>query len=110
MFWILVVFLPVPFLPIGRTTGSLLGAMFMVIFRVISPDQSYKVVDLQILGLLFGTMVVSIYLERAHMFKYLTQLISYRSIGGIDLLCIVSFVATIASTMFTNNTYCVVFT
>lgn len=100
----------VPFLPIGRTAGSLLGAMLMVIFRVISPDQAYEAVDLPILGLLFGTMVVSIYLERADMFKYLTHLLSWRSRGGRDLLCRVSFVTAIASALFTNDTCCVVLT
>lgn len=110
MFWILAVFPAVPFLPIGRTAGSLLGAMLMVIFRVVSPDQAYEAVDLPILGLLFGTMVVSIYLERADMFKYLTQLLSWHSRGGRDLLCRVSFVTAIASALFTNDTCCVVLT
>lgn len=110
MFWILAVFPAVPFLPIGRTAGSLLGAMLMVIFRVVSPDQAYEAVDLPILGLLFGTMVVSIYLERADMFKYLTQLLSWHSKGGRDLLCRVSFVTAIASALFTNDTCCVVLT
>ncbi|KAF3946121.1 hypothetical protein CMV_027577 [Castanea mollissima] len=69
IFWVLAVFPTVPFLPIGRTAGSLLGGMLMVIFQVITPDQAYHAIDLQILGLLFGTMVVSVYLERADMFK-----------------------------------------
>ncbi|KAG8381301.1 hypothetical protein BUALT_Bualt06G0108200 [Buddleja alternifolia] len=56
IFWVLAVFPAVPFLPIGRTAGSLLGAMLMVLFRVITPDQAYAAIDLQILGLLFGTM------------------------------------------------------
>ncbi|KAI3904339.1 hypothetical protein MKW92_050747 [Papaver armeniacum] len=67
----LAVFPAVPFLPIGRTAGSLLGAMLMVMFRVITPEQAYSAIDLPILGLLFGTMVVSIYLERADMFNAL---------------------------------------
>ncbi|CBI34652.3 unnamed protein product, partial [Vitis vinifera] len=71
IFWVLAVFPAVPFLPIGRTAGSLLGAILMVIFRVITPDQAYAAIDLSILGLLFGTMVVSVYLEQADMFKYL---------------------------------------
>ena len=49
IFWVLAVFPAVPFLPIGRTAGSLLGAMLMVIFRVISPDQAYEAIDLPIL-------------------------------------------------------------
>ncbi|RVW62134.1 Silicon efflux transporter LSI2 [Vitis vinifera] len=52
IFWVLAVFPAVPFLPIGRTAGSLLGAMLMVIFRVITPDQAYDAIDLSILGLL----------------------------------------------------------
>ncbi|RXI08383.1 hypothetical protein DVH24_022527 [Malus domestica] len=34
------VFPAVPFLPIGRTAESLLGAMFMAVFRVLTPDQA----------------------------------------------------------------------
>ncbi|XP_021617183.1 silicon efflux transporter LSI2 isoform X2 [Manihot esculenta] len=71
VFWILALFPSIPFLPVGRTAGSLLGAMLMVIFQVMTPDQAYAAIDLPILGLLFGTMVVSVYLERADMFKYL---------------------------------------
>ena len=41
MFLVLAVFPVVPFLPVGRT--------------------EYDAIDLQILGLLFGTMVVSVY-------------------------------------------------
>lgn len=74
IFWILAVFPAVPFLPIGRTAGSLLGAMLMVIFLVISADEAYDAIDLPSLGPLFGTKVVSIYLERADMFKYFSKL------------------------------------
>ena len=60
IFWVLAVFPAVPFLPIGRTAGSLLGAMLMVVLGVMSADEAYAAVDLPILGLLFGTMVVSV--------------------------------------------------
>lgn len=110
IFWMLAVFPAVPFLPIGRTAGSLLGGMLMIIFQVISPDQAYASIDLPILGLLFGTMVVSIYLERAQMFKYLGRLLSWRSRGGRDLLCRVCLVSALASALFTNDTTCIVLT
>ncbi|CDY32451.1 BnaA09g51450D [Brassica napus] len=110
IFWILAVFPSVPFLPIGRTAGSLFGAMLMVIFQVITPDQAYAAIDLPILGLLFGTMVVSIYLERADMFKYLGTLLSWRSRGPKDLLCRVCLVSAVSSALFTNDTCCVVLT
>ncbi|CAI0546577.1 unnamed protein product [Linum tenue] len=110
IFWVLAVFPAVPFLPIGRTAGSLLGAMLMVIFRVITPDQAYAAIDLPILGLLFGTMVVSVYLERADMFKYLGKLLSYKSQGPKDLLFRICLISALSSAFFTNDTSCVVLT
>uniref|UniRef100_A0A0E0K716 Citrate transporter-like domain-containing protein n=1 Tax=Oryza punctata TaxID=4537 RepID=A0A0E0K716_ORYPU len=110
IFWVLAVFPAVPFLPIGRTAGSLLGAMLMVLFGVMSADEAYAAVDLPILGLLFGTMVVSVYLERADMFKHLGKLLSWRSQGGKDLLVRTCVVAALASALFTNDTCCVVLT
>ncbi|KAK0596181.1 hypothetical protein LWI29_013424 [Acer saccharum] len=110
IFWVLAVFPSVPLLPIGRTAGSLLGAMLMVIFQVITPDQAYAAIDLPILGLLFGTMVVSVYLERADMFKYLSNLLSWKSRGPKDLLCRICLISAISSALFTNDTSCVVLT
>lgn len=110
IFWVLAVFPAVPFLPIGRTAGSLLGAMLMVVFKVMTPDQAYAAIDLSILGLLFGTMVVSIYLERADMFKYLGILLSWKSKGAKDLICRICIISAISSALFTNDTSCVVLT
>lgn len=110
IFWVMAVFPAVPFLPIGRTAGSLLGAMLMVIFRVITPDQAYAAIDLPILGLLFGTMVVSVYLESADMFKYLGRMLSWKSRGPKDLLCRICLISAISSALFTNDTSCVVLT
>ncbi|XWS61202.1 hypothetical protein CRYUN_Cryun07bG0105500 [Craigia yunnanensis] len=110
IFWILTVFPSVPFMPIGRTVPSLLGAMLMVLFRVMTPDQAYAAIDLPILGLLFGTMVVSNYLERADMFKYLGKLLSWRSMGPKDLICRIFLIFAISSSLFTNDTTCVFLT
>jgi Na+/H+ antiporter NhaD/arsenite permease-like protein len=110
IFWVLAVFPSIPFLPVGRTAGSLLGAMLMVVFRVLTPDQAFAAIDLPILGLLFGTMVVSVYLERADMFKYLGKLLSWKSKGAKDLLCRISVISAISSALFTNDTSCVVLT
>lgn len=65
----------VPFMPMGHTAGSVMGAMLMVLFCVISPEDKYAAIDLPIISLLFGTMVVSIFLERADMFNYLGNLL-----------------------------------
>ncbi|XWS48460.1 hypothetical protein CRYUN_Cryun13aG0079300 [Craigia yunnanensis] len=110
IFWVLAVFPAVPFLPIGRTAGSLLGAMLMVLFRVITPDQAYAAINFPILGLLFGTMVVSVYRERADMFKYLGKLLSWKCKGAKDLICRICLISAISSALFTNDTSCVILT
>ncbi|RLN19425.1 putative transporter arsB [Panicum miliaceum] len=110
VFWMLAVFPSVPFLPIGRTAGALLGAVLMIVFHVISPDDAYASIDLPILGLLFATMVVGGYLKGAGMFKHLGALLAWRSQGGRDLLCRVCVVTALASALFTNDTCCVVLT
>ncbi|KAJ6417649.1 hypothetical protein OIU84_001102 [Salix udensis] len=110
IFWVLAVFPAVPFLPIGRTAGSLLGAILMVIFQLISPAQAYASIDLSILGLLFGTIVVSVYLERADAFIYLSKLLSWKSLGAEDLVCRVCLLSAISSAFFTNDTSCMMLT
>uniref|UniRef100_A0A0D9VNE2 Citrate transporter-like domain-containing protein n=1 Tax=Leersia perrieri TaxID=77586 RepID=A0A0D9VNE2_9ORYZ len=110
VFWMMAVFPSVPFLPIGRTAGSLLSAVLMIVFHVISPDDAYASIDLPILGLLFATMVVGSYLKNAGMFKHLGRLLAWRSQGGRDLLCRVCIVTALASALFTNDTCCVVLT
>ncbi|XP_024390238.1 silicon efflux transporter LSI2 isoform X2 [Physcomitrium patens] len=110
VWWVFAVFPAVPFLPIGRTAGSLLGACLMIVLEVISPDEAFEAVDLPILGLLFGTMVVSVHLERAELFKYLRHALSWKTRGGKDLLCRVCLLAALSSAVFTNDTTCVVLT
>ncbi|XP_020594187.1 putative transporter arsB, partial [Phalaenopsis equestris] len=55
-------------------------------------------------------MVVSIYLEKAHMFRYLGRLLSWKSLGGHDLLIRVCLISAFASALFTNDTTCIVLT
>lgn len=110
VWWVLAVFPAVPFLPIGRTAGSILGATLMVVFQVISPDHAFAAVDLPILGLLFGTMLISVYLKRARLFEYLGRALSWKTRGGKDLLCRVCLLSALSSALFTNDTTCVVLT
>ncbi|KAG6743332.1 hypothetical protein POTOM_054286 [Populus tomentosa] len=78
----------------------------MVIFKVITPEEAYDAINVPVLGLLFGTMVVSIYLERADMFKDLGVLFSWKSWGAKDMLCRICIVSAISSALFTNDTAC----
>ncbi|KAI5055393.1 hypothetical protein GOP47_0028914 [Adiantum capillus-veneris] len=110
VFWVTATFPKFLGLPIGRTAGAIVGATLMVVFQVDSPDEAYASINLPILGLLFGTMVVSVYLQRADMFKYLASALLYRCQGGKDLLCRLSFLVAFTSALFTNDTCCVLFT
>ena len=69
VFMVMAVLPSVPFLPVGRTTGTLLSAAMMVIFRVLTPEEAFAVIDLSVLALLFGMMLVCAFLERAGFLK-----------------------------------------
>lgn len=71
VFWMMAVFPSVRFLPIGRTAGALMSAALMVAFKVLSPSEAFAAINLPTVGLLFGTMIVSTFLERAGFFEYL---------------------------------------
>ncbi|KAH7432424.1 hypothetical protein KP509_07G021700 [Ceratopteris richardii] len=110
VFWILAVFPDFKLLPIGRTAGALAGAVLMVVFNVESPEKAYEAVDLKIITLLFATMVISVYLEKADMFRYLGGFLSWKSMGSKDLLCRVCILSAVCSALFTNDTCCFVLT
>ncbi|KAF4363350.1 hypothetical protein G4B88_002097 [Cannabis sativa] len=110
IFWVLAVFPSLPLLPIGRTAGALLGAILMIIFKVITPDEAYDAFDLSVLGFLFGTMVLGIYLDKADMFKYIGQLLSWKSQGPKDVVCRICIISALLSALFTNDTTCIVLT
>ena len=65
--WPFIVF-DIPRIPIGRPTAALAGGMFMVISRVLTQDQVYKILgehdNLQTLYLLIGMMILSYFFER----------------------------------------------
>ena len=80
----------------------------MVLFGVIYPDDAFKAVDLSILGFLFATMVISVYMERAHIFDYLGTTLLWKTRGGTDVLCRVCLLAVVSSAIFTNDSTYVV--
>ncbi len=52
-------------LPVGRPAGALLGAVLMVAFGVLTPEETYRAVDHGTIILLFGMMLVTAYLDHA---------------------------------------------
>jgi Na+/H+ antiporter NhaD/arsenite permease-like protein len=60
-------------IPIGRPAGALLGAVLMVVFGALTPSETYQAVDHDTIVLLFGTMVLTVYLERARFFDWVAH-------------------------------------
>jgi Na+/H+ antiporter NhaD/arsenite permease-like protein len=60
-------------IPIGRPAGALLGAVLMVVFGAPTPSETYQAVDHHTILLLFGTMVLTVYLERARFFDWVAH-------------------------------------
>jgi len=55
----------------GLFAGALLGAVLMVALGALSPRESYAAIDHDTIVLLFGTMVLTVYLELAGFFEWL---------------------------------------
>ena len=97
-------------LHLGRPAGALIGAVAMVLLGVLTPSEAYAAVDLNTLGLLFGMMVLSGYLEEAGFFAALASLTLRRASSPSLLLGAVVWVTGVASAFLMNDTVCLVMT
>ena len=82
----------------------------MVVFEVLSPTEAFNSLNLPILGQKFGSMILTIYLERADLHMHLQTALSWRSWGRKDFLCRLCLLAAISSALFTNDTTCLILT
>jgi Na+/H+ antiporter NhaD/arsenite permease-like protein len=98
------------FIPIGRPAGALLGAMLMVAFGVLTPDESFQAVDGSTILLLFSMMLLTAYLEDAVMFEKLAGLATGRSGSPGALLAMTGISAAAMSAFLVNDTVCVFLT
>ena len=95
---------------LDRPSGALLGAVLMVISGVLTLDEAYRAIDFNTILLLLGMMLVIAYLKIANCFKYLSYLLITHAGNSFLLLCFVSFSSGILSTLFVNDTICLMFT
>jgi len=70
-----------PFVPLGRTTATLLGAAFMVFLSVVSGDEAYALIDTNTLAFLFGMMAVKCLLEK-HQYVIIIFVFVRGEVGG----------------------------
>ena len=101
---------PLPFVHIDRPTAALVGAVAMVAAGVLTLDQAFAAIDLQVLALLFAVMVIASYLVEARFFRYLAWLVLTRTRSARSLLWSLVFVAGALSALLVNDTVCLMLT
>lgn len=97
-------------LPIGRPAGALLGAVLMVLVGALSPEETYKAIDYDTIVLLFGTMVLTVYLERAGFFEWLARRIISLCSTPMTLLLALAALSGVLSAFLVNDTVCLFLT
>jgi len=97
------------FLPIGRPSGALLGAVLMVLFGVMTPEEAYRLVNWDTICLLLGMMIIAEHLRDAGLFERLTRRLGVTG-SPFVLLVLVSVSSAILSALLVNDTICVVMT
>jgi len=107
--WIFLAF-KVPGIPFGRTLGTLGGAILTLAFTVLSPSEAFAAINIETIALLFGTMVMTILLEREGFFQHFVRILLYRCTTPFSLLARLCFAAGLLSALMTNDTVCVFFT
>lgn len=107
--FLLVSFRQMRFLPIGRPSGALLGAVLMVLFGVMTPEEAYLHVNWDTICLLLGMMIIAEHLRDAGLFERLTRHLGMLG-SPFTLLVTVSLAAALLSALLVNDTICVVMT
>jgi Na+/H+ antiporter NhaD/arsenite permease-like protein len=93
-------------LPVGRPTGALLGAVAMVLLGVLTPAQAYASVSGDTIALLFGMMVLQVELDRSGLLDALAARLSARRASGTALLWAVVAGSGGLSALLVNDAVC----
>jgi Na+/H+ antiporter NhaD/arsenite permease-like protein len=92
----------------NRPTGALTGAVLMLLAGELTLDRALAAIDLRTLALLFGLMVMVVYLEEGGAFALLAARVT-RLGRGPALIWAVLLAAGILSALFMNDTICLLF-
>src|SRR5881409_2086724 len=99
-----------PFVHLNRPAASLLGAVAMVAFRVLSLPDAYAAIDFDVLVFLLGLMLIVGYLEVGKFFEWAAERILARARTPERLLLGVVVGGGLLSALFVNDTICLVVT
>jgi Na+/H+ antiporter NhaD/arsenite permease-like protein len=108
--YILITAQKIPGVKLDRPAGVSIGAILMVLAKVITLDEAYGFVDLNILAFLLGMMVLIAYLEVSGFFELVASWVVRVSGNTSRMLFLVIFSSGILSALFVNDTICLLFT
>ncbi|HPI76743.1 MAG TPA: SLC13 family permease [bacterium] len=97
-------------LPIGRPAGALLGALLMVVFGALSPEESYRAVDADTILLLFSMMLLSGYLGKSGVFSSIFSALLRVCRLPEGLLYAIAALSASLSAFLVNDTVCLMMT
>lgn len=108
--YLLVAVRRIRWLPLGRPTGALLGAVLMVLLGGLTKGQAYAAVDGDTIALLFGMMVLQVELDRSGLLDAWATAIASRQGSASGLLVGVVFGSGILSALLVNDAVCLMAT
>lgn len=90
---------------LDRTAVALLGAAFMLIFKVVEQEVAFEAIDLNTIGLLIGMMIIVSILKRTGIFQYLAIKTAKLSKGDPwKVVLLFSIITAISSALLDNVT------
>jgi Na+/H+ antiporter NhaD/arsenite permease-like protein len=95
-----------PRLHLDRTGVALLGAIAIVGFGVMTPDEAARAVHLPTILLLFSFMVISAQMRLGGFYGYVTRRVAALPVGPAALLAVVIAVVAVLSAVFSNDIVC----
>lgn len=98
------------FLKVGRPAGVMLGAVLMVIAKVIEPHQAYELVNWDTIVLLLGMMIIIEHLAEAEFFNLIARWVNARNFSLRKLLFLEVMGLGILAGFLVNDIVCIFFT
>ncbi|MEM2890071.1 MAG: anion transporter [Candidatus Hadarchaeum sp.] len=100
----------VPGIKLDRPAGALLGAVLMVLLKVMTLEEAYRSIDFNTITLLLGMMILIAYLRMAGFFRFLSYWLLSHAKSPFHLLISLVFLSGILSALFVNDTICIMLT
>ena len=95
---------------LDRTAAAFCGAVAMVLARVLSLDEAYKIIDWNTLIFLLGMMILVAHFQISGFFDWVAIHVARAAHTRFQLLALLVFTCGILAAFFVNDTICLVLT